>query len=58
MLGSGVNSDVEFLIEENRRIDIRSASRFGYDDFGANRKRMEEICRRLVSKGSISRGPD
>jgi uncharacterized protein (DUF1499 family) len=36
--------DVEFLIdEENRVIHIRSASRVGYSDLGANRKRAGRI---------------
>jgi len=44
--------DVEFLRdEENGRIDFRSASRVGYSDLGANRRRMErllgEIQRRM-----------
>jgi uncharacterized protein (DUF1499 family) len=40
--------DVEFLFDDNaRRIDIRSASRVGYGDLGVNRRRMEEIRRRL-----------
>jgi uncharacterized protein (DUF1499 family) len=36
--------DVEFLIDEpNRKIHFRSASRVGYGDLGANRKRMQAI---------------
>jgi len=36
--------DVEFLIEDGRkRIQIRSASRVGYYDFGVNRRRIEDI---------------
>ena len=39
--------DVEFIISssntENSTIDFRSASRIGYSDLGANRKRMEQI---------------
>ena len=36
--------DVEFLVDEpNRRIHFRSASRVGYGDLGANRRRMKEI---------------
>jgi uncharacterized protein (DUF1499 family) len=38
--------DVEFLFDDDaRRIDIRSASRVGYGDFGVNRRRIEEIRR-------------
>jgi uncharacterized protein (DUF1499 family) len=36
--------DVEFLIDEtNAKIHFRSASRAGYGDLGANRRRMEEL---------------
>jgi len=36
--------DVEFLIDdENSVIHFRSASRIGYSDLGANRRRMEKI---------------
>lgn len=36
--------DVEFLVEPDAQvIQFRSASRIGYSDLGANRKRMEEI---------------
>jgi uncharacterized protein (DUF1499 family) len=39
--------DVEFLIDPAERvIHFRSASRVGYSDLGANRRRMEEIRRR------------
>jgi uncharacterized protein (DUF1499 family) len=38
--------DGEFLLgEENRRIEMRSASRVGYSDLGKNRARLEEIRR-------------
>jgi uncharacterized protein (DUF1499 family) len=48
--------DVEFVIDdEARRIDFRSASRVGSYDFGANRKRMEDISRRLAEKDGITR---
>jgi uncharacterized protein (DUF1499 family) len=36
--------DVEFLLmDEDKRIQVRSASRVGYSDLGANRKRVEAI---------------
>ncbi len=36
--------DVEFLLDENAHvIQVRSASRLGKSDFGANRKRIEAI---------------
>ena len=41
--------DVEFLLDaENGKIDFRSASRLGYSDMGANRKRMELIRRKFA----------
>ncbi len=43
----GFVDDVEFLIDpEHNVVQVRSASRVGRTDFGANRKRMEEIRRR------------
>lgn len=43
--------DVEFRIEEREPvIQVRSASRTGYYDFGVNRRRVEEI-RRLFEAG-------
>jgi uncharacterized protein (DUF1499 family) len=46
--------DVEFLFnEELQQIDVRSASRVGYWDMGANRKRIEEI-RRMMAQGVSS----
>lgn len=38
----GFVDDVEFYIEENG-IAVRSASRLGYSDLGANRKRVDAI---------------
>jgi len=36
--------DVEFLIDADRKvIEVRSASRVGYYDFGVNRRRVERI---------------
>lgn len=37
--------DVQFLFQEDRNIQVRSSSRIGYYDFGANRSRVEEIRR-------------
>ena len=40
----GFVDDVEFLlVRERRTIDVRSASRVGRSDFGANRKRVERL---------------
>jgi len=44
--------DVEFTISstkaEKSTIDFRSASRIGYSDLGANRKRMEQIRNKFI----------
>ena len=40
--------DVEFLLDPlSNVIHVRSASRLGYSDMGVNRKRVEEIRKRL-----------
>lgn len=42
--------DVEFVIDDSaKQIQFRSASRVGYGDMGANRKRMEEITSRFAA---------
>jgi uncharacterized protein (DUF1499 family) len=44
----GFVDDVEFYIDDrSRTIRMRSASRFGYWDFGVNRRRLEEIRSRF-----------
>ena len=43
--------DVEFLFSSNQpQIDVRSASRVGYYDFGVNRRRIEHIRRRWLDE--------
>lgn len=43
----GFVDDLELLIDEDQKlIFVRSASRVGYSDLGANRKRVQEIRRR------------
>jgi len=37
--------DLELLIRPDGQIDVRSASRFGYGDFGNNRERVESLRR-------------
>jgi uncharacterized protein (DUF1499 family) len=45
----GFVDDVEFSFDEQNKImNVRSASRTGYSDLGVNRKRVEEIRRRFV----------
>lgn len=39
----GYVDDVEFLLQDDRVIQVRSSSRIGYYDFGANRKHIEDI---------------
>ncbi len=46
------------LDSETNSIQIRSASRVGYSDFGINRKRVEELRKRLCPKGSASSRPE
>ncbi len=38
----GFVDDLEFIVEETQ-IQVRSASRLGYSDFGANRKHIEAV---------------
>jgi uncharacterized protein (DUF1499 family) len=46
----GFVDDVEFWFEPNaKRIQVRSASRLGYSDFGVNRARIEGIRRKLAA---------
>jgi uncharacterized protein (DUF1499 family) len=46
--------DVEFLlIPERNVIAVRSASRVGYGDMGANRARVEAIRRTLAERGFV-----
>ena len=45
----GFVDDVEFRMDEAAgKIDVRSASRTGYSDFGVNRRRVEEIRARFA----------
>jgi uncharacterized protein (DUF1499 family) len=47
----GFVDDLEFLFDGTNKIDVRSASRVGYSDLGANRKRVEWV-RKQLSSGS------
>ena len=45
----GFVDDVEFFLDENARVvHFRSSSRFGYYDFGLNRRRMKEISEKYL----------
>jgi len=47
----GFVDEVEFLFDDaTRTVHFRSASRTGYYDFGANRRRMSEISKRYLAK--------
>lgn len=41
--GLPLTDDLELLMLQNGRIDVRSVSRFSYDDRGVNRARVEQI---------------
>jgi uncharacterized protein (DUF1499 family) len=48
----GFVDDVEFLLAaEQRLIDVRSAARLGYSDFGVNRKRVESLRAQFGGSG-------
>ena len=51
--------DVEFLILDGAddEIALRSASRVGYGDMGANRARVERIRSVLSQRGYVAAGP-
>lgn len=42
--------DVAFYVHEDGLIDVRSASRIGYYDFGANRGRVEDLRQRMQAR--------
>jgi uncharacterized protein (DUF1499 family) len=49
----GFVDDVEFYFEPGAKlIQVRSASRLGYSDFGVNRARIEDIRRKLLVSGA------
>lgn len=50
--------DLEFILNaEHQRIDVRSASRVGYSDFGVNRRRVEHLRQRLLDQGILVKQP-
>ncbi len=48
----GFADDVEFHFDPPGVIQVRSASRIGYSDFGVNRKRVEAIRTRFAASGN------
>jgi uncharacterized protein (DUF1499 family) len=50
----GFIDDIEFQLRPQQNIiAIRSAARLGYYDFGVNRRRIEEIGKKLQARGTI-----
>ncbi len=50
----GFTDDLELLLDPTSNvIEIRSASRTGYYDFGVNRRRVDDLRRTLRDKGLI-----
>jgi len=46
----GFVDDVEFYFPDKPVIQLKSASRIGYSDFGVNRKRVEKIRELFLKK--------
>jgi len=50
--------DLELLRSQTgNRVDVRSASRVGYGDWGVNRKRVASLREALVAAGAIAANP-
>ncbi|MDX1407896.1 MAG: DUF1499 domain-containing protein [Saprospiraceae bacterium] len=47
--------DVTFYVRENGVVEVRSASRVGYWDLGANRRRVESLREQLAEAGTDDR---
>lgn len=55
----GFIDDVEIWLDPDAaRVDFRSASRVGYSDLGANRRRMLRLSRDLTQKNNFFLLPD
>ena len=46
----GFVDDLEFYFSKEKVIQVRSASRIGYSDFGVNRKRVEKLRELFAAK--------
>ena len=44
----------EYSLRPDGRVDVRSASRLGRSDLGANRKRVERLRDALIKRGVVS----
>ena len=54
----GFIDDIEFILDpKQQRIDVRSASKTGYSDFGVNRRRVESIRKQLIEQGLVKPAP-
>lgn len=53
----GFVDDVEFWWQSPARIEVRSASRLGYSDFGVNRARVENLRKELKVSASAVPNP-
>lgn len=42
--------DVTFYVHQDGKVDVRSSSRIGYYDFGVNRRRVEDLRRRMEKR--------
>ncbi len=50
--------DVEFWVDESAGLlHYRSASRVGYSDLGANRRRMQQVCELLTAQPNFASVP-
>lgn len=47
--------DVTFFVRDNGVVEVRSASRVGYWDLGANRRRVESLREQLAEAGTDDR---
>ena len=45
--------DLELMLGEDGRVDVRSASRIGYYDFKVNRKRVDALRAQLATLGLV-----
>lgn len=52
----GFIDNVEFIFSSAQQIQVRSASRLGYSDFGVNRKRIINSIRAKFEKVSNIKG--
>jgi uncharacterized protein (DUF1499 family) len=49
--------DLELVQGDAGRVDVRSASRVGYGDWGVNRARVESLREALAAAGAVAGGP-